>query len=180
MIPRENFPGIWPSPELKFPLNELHGNKYQADVAETIIPAVTTHLGHRVNPADTAMLGASMGGLATLYGIAKYPNLYRTALAFSTHWSVGMDPLVSGLMGALPSAGSHKLWMSRGTKALDAGYGPYQECANNIAVSRGYRYGRDLATPVYRRTTHNEKSWSSYVNQALKFWISDRNSLCNP
>jgi len=175
VTPRENFPGIWPTPERKFPISELRGNRYQADIVESIIPTITSAVGHTLNPANTAMLGASMGGLATLYGVSKYPEIYRTALAFSTHWSVGMDPLVSELMASLPPAGTHKLWMSRGTKALDAGYGPYQEYANNIAVSRGYRYGRDLATPVYQRTTHNEKSWSSYVTQALEFWISDRN-----
>jgi len=175
VTPRENFPGIWPTPELKFPLNELHGNRYQADIVETIIPTITSEVGHELNPANTAMIGASMGGLATLYGITKYPEIYRTALGFSTHWSVGMDPLVSELMGAIPVAGTHKLWMSRGTKALDAGYGPYQEYANEIALARGYRYGRDLATPVYARTTHNEKSWGRYLNQALDFWISERN-----
>ncbi len=164
--------GIWPTTKPTFPLSELRGNAYLEQITYSIVPSISNHLGHQIIPEHTAMLGASMGGLATLNGVARYPDIYRTALAFSTHWSVGKEPLVDKLMISLPRAGRHKIWMSRGTKSHDAKYGPYQERANTLASSLGYRYGYDLATPIFTRTTHNERSWASYVNQALRFWIS--------
>ncbi len=170
--PTLNFPGIWPTPEPTFPLSELRGNAYLEQISEAIIPTICNYLGHNLLPEHTAMMGASMGGLASLNGIARYPDLYRTALSFSPHWTVGKEPLVEGLMKSLPKPGNHRIWMSRGTKSHDAKYGPYQEYANKIALAMGYRYGRDLATPIFNHTSHNERSWASYVNQSLRFWFN--------
>jgi len=175
VLPALNFPGIWPTPEPSFPLSELRGNAYLEQITHSILPAICSHLSHELIPDATAMLGASMGGLTSLNGVVRYPDIYRTALSFSPHWTVGKDPLVEKLMSALPHAGKHKIWMSRGTKSHDANYGPYQGYANNIAISLGYRYGHDLATPVFKRTTHKESSWGSYVNQALRFWLTPKN-----
>ena len=172
ILPVVNHAGIWPTPTPTFDLSELRGNKYLQQISEEIVPTICNFVGHTLSPEHTAMLGASMGGLATLNGIAKYPKIFRTALAFSPHWTTGLNPLVDGLMQSLPLAGEHKIWMSRGTKSHDANYAPYQERANNIAIALGYKYGRDLATPIFNRTTHNELSWGSYVNQALRFWLA--------
>jgi hypothetical protein len=166
-------PGIWPTPAPSFPLSMLRGNQYLHDINQNIVPTICEYLSHDLVPEKTAMLGASMGALATLYNMTKYPELYRTALAFSTHWTVGGHALVDGLMGALPAPGNHKLWMSRGTKSLDADYEPYQERANQIAGRMGYGKARDLSTPIFPRTSHNEDSWASYLNQALRFWLAD-------
>lgn len=168
-----NTSGIWPTPTPSFPLSELHGNKYLQEIAESIVPTICDYVGHQIYPESTALLGASMGGLAALNGVAQYPDLFRTALAFSPHWICGGTPLVERLMATMPKAGSHKIWMSRGTKSHDSRYGPFQDLANNYAIASGYRYGRDLATPIFNRTTHNERSWSSYVNQALRFWMGN-------
>jgi predicted alpha/beta superfamily hydrolase len=164
--------GIWPTPTPSFPLSELRGNRYLEEIVRTVAPEICEFLGHSVEPAKSAILGASMGGLAALNGLARYPDFFQSALAFSPHWCCGLDPLVRGLMQTLPPPGEHKIWMSRGTKSHDAHYGPYQELANNLALSAGYRYGRDLTTPIFNRTTHNERSWSRYLNQALRFWLA--------
>ena len=173
VLPAVGHSGIWATPKPTFPLSELRGNAYLEQITRSIVPEICNRLGHKIIPEHTAMLGASMGGLATLNGVARYPDFYRTALAFSTHWTVGKEPLVNKLMLSLPHAGEHKIWMSRGTKSHDANYGPYQDYANNLAIYLGYRYGQDLATPIFNRTTHNERSWATYVAQALRFWMSD-------
>ena len=173
--PVVNHSGIWPTPTPSYPLSELRGNQYLDQIVHSILPSICNYVEHEIVPSKTALLGASMGGLAALNGMARFPETFETALAFSPHWTVGREPLVQRLMGALPHAGRHKIWMSRGTKSHDARYGPFQELANNYAVSAGYRYWRDLATPIFNRTTHNERSWSSYVNQSLRFWISQNN-----
>ena len=175
VLPVVNHAGIWPTPTPSFDLSQLRGNRYLAEISDEIVPYISKYIGHEISPEHTAMLGASMGGLASLNGLARYPDLYKTALAFSPHWTTGREPLVKGLMKTLPHAGEPKLWMSRGTKALDGNYGPFQDLANQYAISMGYKYGRDLATPVFNHTTHNERSWASYVNQALRFWLSHRN-----
>lgn len=170
-----NHSGIWPTPTPTYPLSELRGNLYLSEIVQSIIPSICDYVGHELVPSKTALLGASMGGLAALNGMARYPDIFETALSFSPHWTVGREPLVQRLMSVLPEAGQHKIWMSRGTKSHDAKYEPFQELANNYAVAAGYRYGHDLTTPIFNRTTHNERSWSSYVNQALRFWVNQNN-----
>ena len=170
--PAVNLSGIWPTPEPTFPLSELRGNQYIKEIAETIVPSICNYLGHEIVPEGSAVLGASMGGLAALNTLARYPDIFHTTLSFSPHWIVGKEPLVERLMGALPAPGNHNIWMSRGTKGHDSRYGPYQELANDLALAADYKYGKDLATPVFNHTSHNERSWSSYVNQALRFWLS--------
>ncbi len=170
----KGIPGVKPVTDAPFPLSELRGNAYIDQITESIVPTISNFVGHELIPETTAILGASMGGLAALYGASRYPQIYRTSLAFSTHWPIGGDPLVERLMNSLPRAGEHKIWMSRGTRSHDAHYGPFQEYANTLAQDLGYRYGFDLATPVFNRTSHNERSWSSYVNQSLRFWINPK------
>jgi predicted alpha/beta superfamily hydrolase len=175
VLPVVNHAGIWPTPEPSFDLSELRGNAYLKEMTEEIVPTIAQFAGHEILANHTANLGASMGGLAALNAMVRYPDIYRTALAFSPHWTTGREPLVKGLMTKIPTAGSHRIWMSRGTKSHDSRYAPFQELANRYAFKAGYAYDRDLATPVFNRTTHNERSWSSYLNQALEFWLSSSN-----
>jgi hypothetical protein len=61
--------------------------------------------------------------------------------------------------------------MSHGTKGLDAEYGPFQKRADELAQSNGYRTGHDFFSKVHVRTGHNEKSWASYIDEPISFWL---------
>jgi hypothetical protein len=115
-------------------------------------------------------LGSSMGGLATLYAAAKFSDYFHTTLAFSPHWVLAGNPLVEYLIENLQQHPERKLWMSRGTKGLDSSYQPFQEFADELARKKGWH--SNFVTKVYHRTGHNERSWSSYVDEALRFWLS--------
>lgn len=154
-------------------MSALRGDEYQKLIATEIIPAVSEFLGATFTRDRTAMLGSSMGGLATLYGVGLYPNIYGTALSFSPHWVIGENPLVDALIDGLPSADRMKLWMSRGTKGLDSSYEPFQDYADLRAQERGFVLGQNFLTKVFERTSHSEKSWASYADQAIRFWLQD-------
>jgi hypothetical protein len=93
-------------------------------------------------------------------------------LALSPHWPIGGNPLVKRTIEELPKPGTHKVWMSRGTKSLDADYKPFQEYADGLMKEKGYRVGQDYVTKVYEKTGHNERAWASYLDQVLKFWLA--------
>jgi predicted alpha/beta superfamily hydrolase len=152
-------------------LSELRGDWYQKFIAETVVPTISAEIGIDLVREKTAMLGSSMGGLATLYGVGLYPNLYGAALSFSPHWVIGANPLVDALIDALPGPDRLRLWMSRGTKGLDGTYEPFQDYADERAQDRGFVMGQNLSSKVFERTSHSEKSWASYVDQALRFWL---------
>ncbi len=162
----ENIP-----PQKRLEFNQLRGDDYQRDIAELIIPEITTYVGHQVIPEKSAMIGSSMGGLATLYGLIKYPDLYKTALAFSPHWILGNQPLVEDLINRLPKNLGHKVWMSRGTSGLDAKYEKCQEFADQLMIKNEWQVNKNFKSITFNRASHNERAWARQLPEALEFWI---------
>jgi hypothetical protein len=72
------------------------------------------------------------------------------------------------MVDALPL--SHKIWMSRGNKGLDAEYPPLQDYVDQLMAKRGF--GSRYMSKSYNRSGHNERSWAKYLNEPLRFWLS--------
>lgn len=151
---------------------ELMGNKYLESITEIIAPAITAELGLNLASLDTALIGSSMGGLATIYGLGKRPDFFTAGLALSTHWIAGDMPLVDALIDRLPAPGGHKIWMSHGTRGHDAKYEPFQKHADARMMDAGWQLGKDFETRVYKHSGHNERSWARYLDQPMRFWLS--------
>ena len=145
----------------------LHGDTYLRSIFEEYVPAIAP----AISPSRTAMIGSSMGGLATLYAVAQLPDKFTTALALSTHWPFGGNELVERIIKELPSPSTHKIWMSHGTKGLDSAYAPFQHLADKLMAERGY-LPHNFVTKVYERSGHNERSWAKYLDQPMRFWLS--------
>ncbi len=163
--------GFWQREQPSFPLDEIRSDRYLAEIVDQVIPTIAKYTNSQIDPRKSAMLGSSMGGLATLYGVNKYPQYFQTALSFSPHWIIGENPLVESLLTPLTPIKISRLWMSRGTKGHDKNYGPFQDYADKIALANGWRSGVNFLHKVYPRTGHNEKSWRSYLSEALRFWL---------
>lgn len=151
--------------------NELRGNIYLSTIFDEILPAIVEKTGSHHSSEQTAMIGSSMGGLATLYAASRHSDRFKTALALSTHWPLAGDPLVDWLVPKIPRERIAKVWMSRGTKGLDATYPPYQDRADRLMSDLGWESSR-FQSKVFHRTTHNERSWASYVDEPLRFWLN--------
>ena len=164
--------GIKPAIPTQLSIDQLHGNKYLEKIFNVIAPALVNETGSPVSPETTAMIGSSMGGLATLNSAIRFNEKFHTALALSPHWPLGGDPLVEWIINKLPNKEAFKVWMSRGTKGLDATYEPFQDRADDLMRDLGWDEKR-FKSKVYHRTAHNERSWASYVNEPLRFWLSN-------
>jgi predicted alpha/beta superfamily hydrolase len=145
----------------------LHGDTYLRSIFEEYVPAIAP----AISPSRTAMIGSSMGGLATLYAVAQLPDKFTTALALSTHWPFGGNELVERTIKELPSPSTHKIWMSHGTKGLDSAYAPFQHLADKLMAERGY-LPHNFVSKVYERSGHNERSWAKYLDQPMRFWLN--------
>ncbi len=155
--------------EPSFAKDELRGNQYLSQIFEEIVPTISLRAKVEVSPEKSAMIGSSMGGLATLYAMVKHNQHFQTALALSPHWVLAGDPLVDWLTSRLPNRQENKVWMSRGTKGLDASYKTHQERADELM--RKANWESRFKTKVFHRTTHNERSWASYLDEPLRFWL---------
>lgn len=151
-----------------FDRSRMEGDKYLAEVCDCILPEMKVLIG---GDLPVAMMGASMGALATIYALGERPDVFTCGLTFSVHWPFAGDPLVDGLVDRLPAAGKVRLWMQNGTGGLDAGYAPFQQRADARLVARGYRPGRDFVSRVLPRSGHNEWSWAKRLPDAISWWL---------
>lgn len=159
--------------EAKYQDLELRGDSYQQKIALEILPTILELFNVQIAMNKTAIFGASMGGLAALYGMALYPNVYGTGLIFSPHWTIGSNGIVNDLIDGLPDPTTHRVWLSRGTTGLDALYEPLQKLAIKNALSNGWIQEKNFHHEVFRRTGHDQRSWRSYLAKAINFWLSD-------
>ena len=142
----------------------LHSDEYLKQIFDEIVPAI---VGAHA-PEKTAVIGSSMGGLATLYAAIQHPDKFKTALALSPHWIISDQEFARSMVDALPL--THKVWMSRGDKGLDKEYPPLQSYVDSLMRARGFT--NNFESKVYKRSGHNERSWAKYLNDPLRFWLS--------
>jgi predicted alpha/beta superfamily hydrolase len=147
------------------------GNAYQDLIAKTVIPTIAAEHGVKLSRERTAIGGSSMGGLSSLYGVAKHPDVYGAALAFSTHWSIGTEQLVDEYIEILPKAGNHKIWSDTGTIELDALYVDAHEHFRTRMAGLGYVEGKDFVAAVYPNTGHSELWWAGRVEHPINWWL---------
>jgi enterochelin esterase-like enzyme len=142
----------------------VKSDQYLDQIFNTIVPVIFPES----TPDKTAVIGASMGGLATLYAAITHPEKFTTALALSTHWVISDQDFARKMIEALPI--THKVWMSRGNKGLDAEYPPLQDFVDQLMVARGF--GNRYMTKAYNRSGHNERSWAKNLHEPLRFWLN--------
>ncbi len=152
-------------------VRDLSADSLITSICEEIVPAIATQANQQIIPSNTAIVGGSMGGLAAIYSTIQRPDFFHTALSFSPHWVIGGKALAEKMMADFPSPGSHKLWMSRGSKGLDALYEESQDYANKLIKDRGYRENMDLKSMTIKRGAHTNATWARYVPAALDFWL---------
>jgi len=155
---------IDPRWKLNDPSFVVKSDEYLDQMFNTIVPAIFPES----TPEKTAVIGSSMGGLATLYAAITHPEKFTTALALSTHWIISDQEFARKMVDALPI--THKVWMSRGNKGLDAEYPPLQDYVDQLMVERGF--GNRYLSKSYKRSGHNERSWAKYLHEPLRFWLS--------
>ena len=153
--------------------SEVASAAYQEFLAKEVLPKVAAEHGIELHPSRTAIAGSSMGGLASIYGLAQHPDVYGAALAFSTHWPFGGSRAVELLIDALPAVGAgRRIWLDSGNTELDAAYPQFHYQAIDRLEKRGWLRDRDFEARLYAGTGHQEKYWAARWPDAVNWWLS--------
>lgn len=150
---------------------EPFGDSYVSLLADAIVPFVLDRYGVKHSVERTAVMGASMGGLISMYAMGQRPEVFGTAICFSSHWVFGEDRMVKGLVDQLPTPGTHRVWTDSGTIELDQYYPPFHKLAEQKLLEKGYVPGDQLVTSIYPNTGHHESYWARRVAEALNWWL---------
>jgi predicted alpha/beta superfamily hydrolase len=169
----DQHPQCWDSvtAENKTTGTESFGDSYVSLIADAILPFALERYGIEHSLSRTAVMGASMGGLMSLYAMAERPEVFGTAISFSTHWPFGKEVMVEKLIGMLPSGSTHRVWTDTGTKELDKEYAPFHSLAKEKLIAKGYQEPEQLVASVYPYTGHHESYWARRVADALNWWL---------
>ncbi|NUT01236.1 MAG: alpha/beta hydrolase [Sphingomonas sp.] len=161
---------------------------YLKFIVRELKPAIDRRFRTRIDAANTAIMGSSMGGLISLYAIDEYPKVFGGAGMVSTHWPLFL-PADGGkaitdqeyeavssafehyLAPALPNPKTHRLYFDHGSETLDAIYARYQKRIDAIVAKRGYRQGVNWISRNFPGQAHNEKSWASRLEIPLRFLL---------
>jgi len=156
----------------KFELAALRGNTYLNQIFTEIVPRILQELDLDISPEKRAMIGSSLGGLATLYATSKFSDQFKTSLALSPHWTLSDEALVDWMIPKLSNLNSHRIWMSRGTKGYDSQYQPLQNRADKLMRDLGWSEDR-YRSRVFKGAAHNERAWSRQIKEPLTFWLEN-------
>lgn len=151
--------------------SEPRGNAYLRWCVEQLLPWASGRTGVDLARERTAVLGSSMGGLISLYAIARHPEVFESALCLSTHWLGGGAEFTQTLVAELPKPGGHRLWFDYGDQGLDAAYAPLQAIADQELELRGWS-GR-FVSRYYPNADHSEVDWANRADEVLAFWLGD-------
>jgi enterochelin esterase-like enzyme len=166
-------PDIWDNlpDDYRPPTKTSMNGEYNKLFAEKILPMVLKKHGIEHSVDRTAVAGASMGGLASMYLLSKYPDTFGAALCFSTHWILGHTYMAEELTEILPAAGKHKIYTDAGTKDWDMFYQRFHNKAVGYLAAKGYVRDKDLSIGIFPGAGHNEAAWAARLHIPINWWL---------
>jgi len=160
------------------------GDEYLSFLVSELKPYIDSLYSTFTDRENTIIMGASMGGLISLYAICEYPDVFGAAGCISTHLpmtGVNFFTKHDNLMAKafrkylsvnLPSPENHKIYFDYGTKTLDADYEPYQKKVDKLMTSAGYT-DKNWITKKYEGHDHSERSWASRLYVPFEFLVGE-------
>lgn len=121
----------------------------------------------------TMMMGSSMGGVVTLYGVCEYPGVFSGAACLSPSWTIVGHPFVQYLRRSIPlPPASHKVYLDYGSEGDGAAYNAIQKEATQLFKAAGYRDQDSLISKHFPGAPHSEQAWGERIDEPLVFLLS--------
>jgi predicted alpha/beta superfamily hydrolase len=145
------------------------GRQYTDFIVNTLKPYIDARYRTLPDRAHTAIMGSSMGGLASHYAIAQYPQVFSKAGVFSpAYWTASPS---FEFMAQHPLPQDARVFLLMGEKEGDSMVPDVQRMADIVRAS-----GHPAANTVLKivpEQKHNEGFWSSELREALLWMFAD-------
>ena len=137
---------------------------YQAFVVDTVKPYVDNTLRTLPDKTHTAIMGSSLGGLASVAIAQRQPNVFSMAggVSSSFWWNN------KGMLSKLPARLAVRFYLDAG--ARDDGLED-TTLMRDALKKQGYRDGADLFYYADQNGRHNEASWAARVDKPLTWFF---------
>ncbi len=137
---------------------------YEAFIVNTLKPYIDKTLRTLPGRANTAIMGSSLGGIASVVIAQHYPDVFSKAGGVSSTFWWNNKALVTKTPARVPV----KFYIDAGTK----GDGLEDTVLMRDAMlAQGYTAGVDLFYYEAEGGSHNEKSWAARVDKPLTWFF---------
>lgn len=147
-------------------------NAYTDFVAKTVKPWVDKQYRTKPGRQHTAVMGSSLGGLASIGIAQRYPRIFSMAGGVSSSFWWNSQEEVKHPPKKMPV----RFYIDVGT-VYDGQED--SEAFRQALMKNGYREGRDLLFLVDEGGRHNEQSWAGRVHVALAWFFGKPGSAAH-
>lgn len=167
---------------------ELDASKLDADnylkfLVKELKPYIDKNFSTNTCREHTFLMGSSMGGLISLYGLCEYPDVFGGVACLSMHTLMVTSKLMNSrnteisasafckyLEKSLPEANMSKIYIDFGSKTLDAYYASYQKKIDDVLRIKGWNVPY-WTTNYYAGMSHTETDWAKRLFIPLMFLL---------
>ncbi len=154
-----------PTPDTR--LGGGNGFLYARMLVEELLPMLAAQYRLLPGPANTGLVGSSLGGLISLAIALRYPHVFGKVGAVSP--SLWWDDRV--LLRDVRSLETHlplRIWLDTGT-AEGLRHVQNTRLLDRLLKDRGWQVGSDLLYRVFPAGEHNEAAWAARFGEILRF-----------
>ena len=137
---------------------------YQAFVVDTVKPYVDKTLRTLPGKENTAIMGSSLGGIASVYIAQRHPEVFSKAGGVSSAFWWNNREMIAKQPAHVPV----KFYIDAGTK--NDGIDDTSKMRDAM-VAHGYKLNADLYYYAAEGGSHNEKSWAARVDKPLLWFF---------
>lgn len=180
--------GVWSTADRWLEYSPWHNApEYARFLIEELKPRIDTQFRTRNGPANTAVMGSSMGGLLSYYLVTYHPDVFGACGCISTHFPISEHAFASYLAdgdsrktdrtpyilrdiaaGSTVPAGA-RYWFDYGSRGLDAQYGKTHRAVRKWLLAQGKVENADFVIREYPQADHNEAAWRARLEDPLVF-----------
>jgi len=169
--------------------SELGGDNYLKFLVEEVKPFIDEHYQPMTDREHTFIMGSSMGGLISLYGLCEYPEVFGGAACLSSHVSMShlkatkdteamADSFLQYVADHMPDANEARIYMDHGTEGFDSAYGPYQQRLDALFRERGWDADH-FKSLVFEGHDHNETCWAKRLAEPITYLLGTPGTCAN-
>ena len=148
-----------------------NGKAYMEWIIYDLKPYIDSH--YATIPTDTTMIGSSMGGVISLYGLFAYPEVITRAAALSTAGWANFSSLLEFIERSLPLSDAHRCYMDIGTKEVSGPMTEEDYLHTNEVISAAVRQKvEQMQYTVIEDGIHHETAWAKRMPDVLRFLFS--------
>lgn len=150
-------------------------------LTQRLKPFVDAHYRTKPRRLDTAIFGASMGGVMAGAIFVEAQQAFGRGACMSPNWPIYNKDMIDHpqllsiwpeYFARLGAPAGRRLWLDHGTQMMDGGMAPHQINIARRLADLGWRRGRNLETRVYQGAGHAFATTAVQMDELLAWLLA--------